>query len=207
MYLITGASGRLGSELAKLLIKKGKRVVSLSRSAPDIKGVAHIACDLTNEGSINRAAAEVLAMKDSITALINCAGVYGSQPLAELTGQAIAGTYTTNAIGPILLAARLFERLKNDGADIMNIDSSSVQKPRANEIAYATSKWAMHGFGQNLRHELKATPSRVINVSPDSFGNKSAERVMGTGHLAAFLVQILELPKNIEVGEVTVNAR
>lgn len=207
MYVITGASDGLGLALAKLLVTKGEKVVSLSRSKPDVAGVDHILCDLTNEGSINTAADALLAIPDKLTALINCAGVYNSQPLAELTGQEMARAYTTNAIGPILLTARLIERIKKDGADIINIDSASALQAYKNEYAYATSKWALRGFSKNLQHELKDSEVRVTNVCPDNFRDKPEGKQMASADIAAFLVSILDLPKSIEVGEVTLTAK
>jgi NAD(P)-dependent dehydrogenase (short-subunit alcohol dehydrogenase family) len=207
MYAITGASDGLGLALATLLAAKGEKVVSLSRSKPKGKGIVHIACDLTNEGSINVAAEALLAMSEPLTALVNCAGVYSSQPLAELTGQDMATAYTTNAIGPVLLTARLIERVKKDNADIMNIDSASALQSHRNEYAYATSKWAMRGFSKNLQHELKGTTVRVINVCPDNFRDKPEGRQMASDDIAAFLLTILYLPKSIEVGEVTLTAK
>ena len=207
MYAITGASGGLGLELAKLLAAQGEKVVSLSRSKPDADGIGHIACDLTHEGSINAAVEELLKEKESLKALVNCAGVYNSQPLADVTGQEMAHAYTTNAIGPILLTARLIGRIKKDGADIMNIDSSSALQAHNNEYAYATSKWAMRGFSKNLQHELKDTGVRVTNVCPDTFQDKPEGKQMASADIAAFLLAILQLPKSIEVGEVTLTAK
>jgi len=207
MHVITGASDGLGWELAKLLAAQGEKVVSLSRSKPESEGIGHIVCDLTHEGSINAAVGELLKEKEPLKALINCAGVYNSQPLANLTGQEMALAYTTNAIGPILLTARLIERIKQDNADIMNIDSSSALESYDNEYAYATSKWALRGFSKNLQHELKDTGVRVTNVCPDNFRDKPEGKQMASADIAAFLLTILQLPKSIEVGEVTLAAK
>lgn len=207
MYAITGASGGLGLALAKILAAKGEKVVSLSRSKPGAKGIDHIACDLANEGSINLAARELLQMTEPLQALVHCAGVYNTQALAALTGQEMAQAYTTNAIGPILLTARMIERIKKDGADIMLIDSVSALQSYKDEHAYATSKWALRGFSKNLQHELKGTKVRVINVCPDNFRDKPEGVQMASGDIATFLLAILMLPKSIEVGEVTLTAK
>jgi short-subunit dehydrogenase len=207
MYVITGASDGLGLALAKLLAAKGEKVISLSRSKPNAEGVEHIECDLTNEGSINLAARALLKMPEPLHALVNCAGTYSSQALAVLNGQDMARAYTTNAIGPILLTARLIERIKKDNADIMNIDSASALQSYENEYAYATSKWALRGFSKNLQHELKDTKIRVINVCPDNLRDKPEGKQMASAEIAAFLHVILNLPKSIEVGEVTLTAK
>src|SRR5688500_13470840 len=114
MYVITGASDGLGLALAKILAKKGMKVISLSRTKPKAKGVDHIPCDLMNEGSINAAAAGVLDYPETLSAFINCAGIYAEEPVEALTGRGLASMFTTHAIGPEILTSRLLERIKKD---------------------------------------------------------------------------------------------
>jgi len=208
MYAITGGSHGLGLALAQQLAAAGETVISLSRTPPKGEGIGHIACDLTNEGSINAAAKALLKNKEPLHALVNCAGMYSRQKLSTLTGPDLARMYTTNVIGPTLLTARLLERIKKDGSDIVNVASSSAFASGVGEAAYASSKWAMRGFSQNLQVELKQNPSRVISFCPDSINTNDtpdgAQTGMGSDELAAFLLQLLRLPKNIEVSEVRV---
>lgn len=204
MYVITGASNGLGLSLSKLLVEKGHKVAGLSRSDAKTKGVVHISCNLTAEGSINQAAEQILAQKEPVQALVHCAGVFANQQLSELTGQEMARIYTTNIIGPMLLTARLIERIKLDSADIMTIDSSSALQTYDNEAAYGTSKWAMRGFSKNLQRDLKNTPCRVVNVCPSDFSEDQKDPAINTDDLAIFLLQILELPRNMEVREVVI---
>lgn len=217
MYVVTGASDGLGLALAKALVATGARVVSLSRSAPKIKGVDHIACDLTNEGSLTAAAAQLLQQKEPLTALVHAAGVYSEGKLGDLTGQELARVYTTNIIGPMLLTARLLERIKKDGADVVNISSTSGFKGNPDQAAYSSSKWALRGFSQNLKIELQGTPCRVISFCPGGMDTGIFKKAgltdfdtsawMQPDDIAAFMVQILLLPKNIEVTEVLINRK
>lgn len=218
MYVITGASDGLGLALANLLAAKDKKVVSLSRSAP--KGrikrttINHVLCDLTNEGSINTAAQEVLAMGEPLEALVHCAGVFGEQPADQLTGRDLALVFTTNIIGPELLTARLLERLKQDKADIVTVSSTSGLKGNPGQAAYGSSKWAIRGFAQVLREELRGTGCRVISFCPGGMQTelfkkagaaKETDGWMQPADVANFMWQILCLPKNMEVSEVIVN--
>lgn len=216
MYVVTGASDGLGLALAKLLVREGKRVVCLSRSTPKAKGVAHIACDLNNEGSINAAATELLKQKTPLTALVNCAGVISQEPIEALTGRALALTFTTNIIGPQILVSRLFERIKKDGADVVNVSSTAGLKGNKSQAAYGSSKWAMRGFSQNLQTELAGTPCRVISFCPGGMDTKLFTKAdvdmpskgwMRPDDVAAFMLQILLLPKNMEVSEVIINRK
>jgi NADP-dependent 3-hydroxy acid dehydrogenase YdfG len=84
MIVITGVSGGLGKELAALFVSEGKQVVGLSRK-PSMQGIEHIATDLRDERSIDNACKNILAMHESIEALINCAGVLSVEKIESLT--------------------------------------------------------------------------------------------------------------------------
>lgn len=216
MFVVTGASDGLGLALAKVLAANGKKVVSLSRTAPKDKKIAHIVCDLANEGVINAAAQAVLALDEPIEALVNCAGVFAEELVGELTGRSLALTFTTNIIGPEILVSRLVERLKKDGADIVNVASTAGLKGAAGQSGYGGSKWAMRGFSEVLREELRGTGCRVISFCPGGMDTNifkkanvtiDATKWMQPGDVATFMWQILQLPKNMEVSEVVINRR
>jgi NAD(P)-dependent dehydrogenase (short-subunit alcohol dehydrogenase family) len=217
MYVITGASDGLGLALAKLLVAKGESVMCLSRNDPKVDGIMHITCDLTNEAAINIAAAALIARPEPLQALVNCAGVSSRQPLASLTGAEAARIYTTNAIGPVLLTARLLDRIKKDGADVVNVATAGL-KGNPDEAAYSSSKWALRGFTQNLQVEFKDTQCRAISFCPggmstaffDKFDKTLAPHNatwMNPAEVAKLLLAILELPKTIEVSEIVINRR
>jgi len=216
MYIVTGASDGLGLALAKLLVAKGERVISLSRSKPKAKGVGHITCDLTNEVSINQAAAELLVIDEPLTALVNCAGVFSKEPLTSLTGREIARVFTTNIIGPMILVSRLLERIKKDEADIIDVASTAGLKANSEWSTYSTSKWAMRGFTQNLQEALKNSPSRVISLCPGGMQTELFEKsdvtmpikeYMDPAAIAEFIMQMLALPKNVQVTEAIINRK
>lgn len=218
MIVITGASQGLGFELAKLFQEKGKKVIDLSRHKPQIDGVDFIEMDLMQEESIKTAANKLLQMKDPIDALINCAGVYSEQEIEKLTWAELERIFHTNLLGAILLTSQLMTRLKKDGADIVNVASTVGTKAYKDQAAYGSSKWGMRGFSQNLQLELKDFPCRVISFCPGGFLSnlvknfdgsdiKDPENWMSPKDLAAYMVQILELPKNMEVSEVIINRK
>lgn len=220
MYVVTGASDGLGLALANILAAKGKKVLSLSRTVPKSRikriSIDHIPCDLTIEGSINAAAQAVLTLDEPIEALVHCAGVFGEQHVGELTGRDLALMFTTNIIGPELLTARLLERLKQDKSDIVTVASTAAFKGNPGQAAYGSSKWAMRGFAQVLREEVRESGCRVISFCPggmetDFFQKAGAAQDpkgwMQPADVANFMWQILCLPKNMEVSEVIINRK
>lgn len=217
MFVITGASGHLGGAVAQVLLAKGKKVVNLSRSDKS-KGAQFIAVDLTDPGSIEKAAEQVNKINEPLEALINCAGIFSAQPVNAMDGPQIEKTFATNIEGPMLLTSLLMDKIKKDQADIVNVASTVGTKAYADQAAYGASKWAVRGFSANLQVELKDTPCRVISFCPGGFESKLFEKATGVDNtasgkwmtaedLAELIVKILELPKNMEVSEIIVNRK
>ena len=213
MFVITGASDGLGLEVAKLLLSQRKKVVSLSRSEPLVEGVQWIKTDLTDEASIEAAAKQVNAMDDKLEVLVNCAGVLSFEPIENVSFAELERVFHTNVIGAILLTSRLMERIKKDAADVVNVSSTVGTKAYKDQAAYGSSKWAMRGFSANLDVEFAGTPCRVISFCVGGFRSKIATKVTGKPmadpenwmdpvDVAGLLVQLVALPKNMQVSEI-----
>jgi NADP-dependent 3-hydroxy acid dehydrogenase YdfG len=216
MIIITGASDGLGLQIAKIYKAAGKRVVNLSRRDSQYAD-DNIRTDLTDEASIKSAAAQIQQINEPLDILVNCAGVMSLEPLNGISASEIDRTFGVNIKGPILLVSALADRIKQDDTDILNVASTVGLKAYPDQAAYGASKWAMRGFSQNLQIELKAT-NRVISFCVGGFKSDIAKKVTGQDipdpenwmdpqDIAAFMKQILDLPKNMEVSEIVINRR
>lgn len=218
MIIITGASDGLGLQLAKLYKEAGKTVVNISRNKSDFSDI-NILCDLQKESDIKKTVEQIVAMEEPLEALINCAGVMSAQPLDKITGDEIDRVMSTNVKSAILLVSGLVEKIKKDGADIVNVSSTGGLKGYVDQTVYSTSKWAMRGFSVNLQLELKGTSSRVISFCPGGFKSKMFQKATGVDntensnewmsaeYIALALKQALDLPKNMEVTEIVINRK
>lgn len=218
MYIITGASDGLGRELAKLFLADKQRVIDIARTAGP-EGAVNIKCDLTKPEDIAAACEQLMKEEDKIQALINCAGVFSQSSLDGISASDLSHVYDVNLKAPILLTSGLIEKIKQDGADIVNVSSTVGTKAKQNEAAYSTSKLALRGFSANLQLELKDSLSRVISFCPGGFKSKFFEKATGLDStadnnqwmdpkdVATLLKNILELPKNMEVSEIVINRK
>jgi len=218
MIVITGASDGLGKELATLMVNSGKRVIGLSRSACG-EGVEHIVTDLTSEMDIEQAANKIKVDSEPLEALINCAGVLSIEKVESLTSKEVDRVLATNIRAPLLLTSRLMDKIKRDGADIVNVASTVGLKGYVDQAAYGASKWAIRGFSSNLQTELKDYPSRVISFCPGGFKTKLFEKATGVDNtntgdwldaiedIAQCLKQLLELPKNMQITEIIIDRK
>lgn len=218
MIVITGASSGLGNELAKLYQAEGKKVVNISRT-PSKNADINISLSLREGPEIDKAAKRVHEIEEPIEAIIYNAGVLSVQPLGEIEEEEVKRLMSTNVKSQILLTSRLLKRIKSDKTDIVCVSSTVGTKGYVDQAVYGASKWAVRGFAANLQVEFKDLPNRVISFAPGGFVSKlyqtatgkdntaNKEEWMKAEDLAAFMKQILDLPKNMEVSEVIVNRK
>lgn len=218
MIVITGASDGLGHEVAKLYAGSGKRVVNVSRRECSIAS-DNFLHDLSIGSQVSSAADEILAIDEPIESIINCIGIWGEQPFGKMTEEETDALLSVNIKAPALFLSALIDRIKQDGSDIVNIASTAGLKGNPTHPVYAASKWGERGLTEALREDLKKTKSRVTTVYPGGMKTKFFEKNLdnditedGTywmepSEVAKCIKQILDLPKGIEVSEITLNRK
>lgn len=217
MIVITGASDGLGHRVAKLYKEAGKKVVNISRRNCEYSEI-NLLYDLRKGTEVKTAVEEVLKIDEPLEAVINCIGVYTNEELGKISDEEVQRALDTNVKAPVLLTSGLMERIKEDGADILNVASTVGLKAYPGEAIYGASKWAVRGFSANLQLELKNAPCRVISFCPGGFKTKLFEKAMGydnTGEgtwmsaedVAKVLKYTLDLPKNMEISEIFLNRK
>ncbi len=219
MIVITGASDGLGAELAKQLTKTGKKVICLSRTKPNDLNIEWMQLDIQDPDSISSACEILLSKEDNIEALINSAAIVSYEAMNKLSPKALDDMFKTNVTGPMLLISGLLDRMKKDRSDIINIGATIALKAGGpDQSTYSTVKWAMRGFTENLQKELKSTQCRVINFLVGGFQSRLHEKVTGeqldkpeewmpVEDVAYCLVQLLQMPKSMEISEIVVNRK
>ena len=104
--------------------------------------------------------------------------------------------------------------LQRGTGHIFNICSIASLQPYPNGGSYSISKYALHGFTQNLREELKPTGIKVTGVYPgavltDSWGNfdYSSGRIMETDDVAKMVLQAAQLSPQACVEQIVLRPR
>jgi mycobactin polyketide synthetase MbtD len=107
--VITGGAGAVGMQFARYLAERGaRRIVLLGRSGADAARLAELGattgveilappCDITDPARVAAAAAEFAA--DGASLVIHAAGVASIAPHRELTGPALAATFSAKVAG------------------------------------------------------------------------------------------------------------
>lgn len=170
--LVTGASSGIGKAIAQELQAAGFQVYAAARRVErmtDLEqiGIIPIALDLTKEDSIAAYVDTILSKEKSIDVLINNAG-YGSYgaiedvPLEEARRQ-----FDVNLFGMARLIQIVTPSMReNHDGKIVNISSMGGKIWTKFGGWYHATKFAVEGFSDCLRMELKPFGLDVVVVEP-----------------------------------------
>ncbi len=198
--LITGANKGIGLEMAKQLAQKDCYVYMGSRNlenglaavknlnAQGINNVETIQLDVTDQGSVENARAEIGKKTDVLDMLINNAGINGIEFVGEkpimhtATGTAVdkfKEVFEVNVYGVIRTTQAFIDLLKKSSEPrITNVSSSqgsltlhsdpSYKYYRHKGAVYQSSKSALNMYTIALAFELRDSNFKVNAVSPPS---------------------------------------
>ena len=178
VVLITGASSGIGKETAIEFAKLGANIILVARRKEKLEQVAnelkefHVStlvctCDVSKKEQVKEMAKMILEKFDSIDILVNNAGfaIYGS--VNDLTIDEIESQMETNYFGMIYCIKNFLPlMLKKKSGHIVNVASVAASFGLPGIASYCASKFAMLGFSEGLKHELKDTGVGITVVSP-----------------------------------------
>jgi len=169
-FLVVGATGALGSRIARLLADRGADVTLSGRSADalaalDIVGAHAVAADLREPDaprSIVAAAAERYGRLDG---LVIAAGVVAFGALTEVDDDTVDDLLLVDFLAPLRLIRAALPVLERDGV-ILGISAVVAEKPMANMAAYSAAKAATAALFTAVRAEARRRKVRVVDVRP-----------------------------------------
>ena len=178
VILITGASSGIGKEAAIEFAKLGANIVLVARKKDKLEQTANelkkfdtiilvCQCDVSKRDQVKEMSKIVLEKFGSIDILVNNAGfaIYGS--VSDLTIDEIESQMETNYFGMIYCTKNFLpSMLKNKSGHIVNVASVAASFGLPGIASYCASKFAMLGFSEGLKHELKGTGVGITVVSP-----------------------------------------
>ncbi|PJC45145.1 hypothetical protein CO038_00015 [Candidatus Pacearchaeota archaeon CG_4_9_14_0_2_um_filter_39_13] len=204
--LITGASSGLGLEIGRQLKEKGFHVINLSRNKSEFD---NLALDLSDDGSISKVTEEIKKNHSDFTLLILNSGI---MPLAKVGGIDfdIDHLFRVNVTGSIKIINSLIELIRKNNADIVFTGSTASLYGYEEHSAYVATKHAIDGFIKSLKLELVKDNVRVIGFHPGGFNSNLRGGVIKEGYmdpkdLASLLINLLELPRSMEVSKIEIN--
>lgn len=199
--LITGATGGIGFETAKLLAPEGHKLLLHGRSddavekikqdlstIPGVGSLSTYVADLSNLSEVRILADRLIEQHAAIDVLINNAGIFKTK--APTTDDGYDIRFIVNTVAPYLLTRLLIPAMPESGR-VINLSSAaqaavdlaafSGKHPLADSDAYAQSKLALTMWTFYLANSLGSSAPAIIAVNPSSFlGSKMVKDAYGT---------------------------
>jgi uncharacterized protein len=198
--LVTGASSGIGAAIAASLAKEGAHVILVARRQEELERVAAgirsaggratvVSCDLTDDEAVEAMARRVHAEAGTPDILVNNAGA-GQWKFLEETSPEEARRMMAVPYFAALSVTRAFipEMQKRRSGHIVNISSAASRIAWPGATAYVAARWAMRGFTEALRSDLRGTgvdvtffESGVVETPYWEHNPGSRERIPGIG--------------------------
>jgi NAD(P)-dependent dehydrogenase (short-subunit alcohol dehydrogenase family) len=169
VVLVTGASSGFGRAAAGLLAERGAWVFGTSRrpDAEAARGVEMLTLDVRSDESAAACVEAVLGRTGRIDALVNNAGVavFGESEATSLD-QARA-QFETNLFGVMRMVNTVLPAMRSQGAGrIVNLSSLAGLLAVPLMPLYTASKFALEGYSESLRYELRPLGVWVTLIEP-----------------------------------------
>mgnify|MGYP001424174338 CR=1 FL=1 len=170
--LITGASGGIGTEIAKHASKEGYRVglidtdkKKLEETQAIIENSVALKADITQESSILEA---LDIFSETPDALVNCAGIVRFGGLLDQKIKDFEEVINVNLLGCFITSCATARLMKEKGSgNIINISSISGGKhPAIHSGAYAATKAGIVMLTEQMSLEWGRDGIRVNAISP-----------------------------------------
>ena len=178
--VVTGTSTGFGYDTARLLAAAGHRVYGTMRdvagrnagAARDLSalGVTVVELDVTDQTSVDRAAAQILAGAQRVDVLVNNAGTAHMGTTEAFTPESFERQFATNVTGPFRVSRAFLPGMRANKSGLVIFVSSVVGRfvvPFTG--VYTASKWAIEALAESFSYELRPFGVEVAIVEPGAY--------------------------------------
>ena len=219
-YLLTGASRGIGRAIAQKLagpdielLLHGRDTVALADVCKTVQSSCARVTKLVHDLAITSGVSDLIAQVGDapLDLLVNNAGIAVVKPYAEITSIEWKQTLGVNVTAPFMLIQHFAPRMP-PGSSIVNILSIAAKSGYANWSAYCMSKFALEGFSQAVRQELREHKIRVLNIYPAATdtdiwnkveGEWPRDKMMSPDEIAGAVAYALSRPADVALENIT----
>jgi uncharacterized protein len=177
--VITGASGGIGAEMARLCAQAGARLVLMARSIEklellkeDLEGrygveVLVYQLDVSDTNAIKVVFEDVLNTLGHVDVLVNNAGFGIFRAAHESTIDEIKNMFEVNVVGLMACTSMVLPKMRERRfGHIINIASQAGKIATPKSSVYSATKHAVLGYSNSLRMEIDDLGIFVTTVNP-----------------------------------------
>jgi NAD(P)-dependent dehydrogenase (short-subunit alcohol dehydrogenase family) len=222
-YLITGASRGIGRAIAEdlagpdvELLLHGRDTVALAEVQKAVKHRCAHVVRLIHDIAVASGISDLMEQVGNtpLDLLVNNAGIAIVKPFCEITPIEWEQTVGVNITAPFMLMQHFAPHMP-PGSTIVNILSVAAKTGFPNWSAYCMSKFALEGFSQCVREELRERKIRVINVYPTATdtsiwaqieGKWPRDKMISPEDVAGAVAYALSQPANVALENISISS-
>jgi short-subunit dehydrogenase len=178
---ITGGSSGIGLSIAKLFSTLGANIIIFARNKKRMEraieeirelkkdknqNFSFMTLDVRKNGEVNATMERAVIKFGKPDILINSAGIVSPDYFEKISYSSFDDTIKTNLYGTRNVIASLLSTMKEDGGYIINVSSLAGLITLFGYTTYCASKFAIIGFSECLRSELKRFGITVSVLCP-----------------------------------------
>jgi 3-oxoacyl-[acyl-carrier protein] reductase len=209
--VVTGASGGLGVETVRKLLRSNYKVIGVSRGPQNFEAdnedrYVHLTCDLSKTENLVQLVREIKKHTKVIYGLVNNAAIGKDGILPTIHNSDIEYQIALNLTSPIILTKYISrEMLQHRQGRIVNISSIVANSGYRGLSVYAATKGGLEGFTRSLSRELGSYEITVNCVAPGfmetdmtaSLSGENMDRIKNRSALKRFPT-VLEVASSVE---------
>ena len=180
---IVGATGGLGSALARELAQRGHRLVLAGRDhsalealTRELPGSVAVVLDVRDPDAGDHLVAAIAEGPERLDVLVSAAGIVAFATLADTPDIVVEELFLTNVIGPLWLLRRCLPLLQASSGTVVHLSAVVAERPMAGMAPYSATKAALTAADAALAIELRRVGVRVLDVRPPHTETGLAER-------------------------------
>ena len=153
--LVTGATGGIGSEVARLLEAEGRTVLRLGHEI-----------DLTDPRSLPEVESFIKSGYDGVDGFVHCAGFDAPSPLGMIDPLIADDLYRVHVLFPMMFLGWMGKKANHcEGAAAVLVSSRAAHEASKGHVAYAAAKGALEAMALSASAELETQGVRLSIVS------------------------------------------
>ena len=182
--LITGSTGGIGLESARLLAAEGATVVTSGRrdEAPGVGETLHVAAELNRAGEPERLVREVEEQLGRVDCLVNNVGLAVQRSFDEVTDAQWDEVWQLNVMSYVRAIRAVLPGMRERRAGvIVNVSSTAGKRPSASMPDYSVTKAAVLSLSRLIADVYAKDGIRCNAITP---GPTATEAWLAAGGLA-----------------------
>ncbi|MEM1132109.1 MAG: SDR family NAD(P)-dependent oxidoreductase [Pseudomonadota bacterium] len=196
--IITGAASGIGRALAIEGARRGVSTICTDRDGEGLDETKALVSEIADAGTCSTHSLDVTDLAawrdlrsslqkegDQIDGIINNAGITFVGNAEETSYEQINQVMAVNFMGQVYGSREFLADLKDrPEALIANVSSILGLVPKADQVAYCASKFAIRGYTEVLMQELKGTDVQVSAIFPGHIGTDILANAIRAGSIS-----------------------